>query len=85
MGLKRLAEKIANYKERLEQGKASQIKPGHVEKMLEKLRKKHSELKAEIETTKNADKKIRLKKKLSIASQQIKRAECLLKEVEPTR
>ncbi|MHA6265221.1 hypothetical protein ACXYMO_18615 [Arenibacterium sp. CAU 1754] len=82
MGLKKLGEKIAEYKERLEHGKASQIKPNHVEKTLEKLRKRSGELEAEIATTENPDKKVRLKKKLEIAIQQIERAEWLLNEIE---
>ena len=36
MGLKKLAAKVVNYNERLESGKASKIKPGHVEKVLGK-------------------------------------------------
>ncbi len=81
MGLKRLAEKVAEYDERLERGKASQIKPSHVTKVLEKLRKKRAELEAEIATTKSADKKDRLKRKLGIACEQIERAEWLLGEI----
>ena len=81
MGLKKLAEKVAEYKERLERGKANKIKPSHVRKILEKLRKKSAELEAEIATTKNPDKKARLEKKLGIASHQIERAEWLLAEI----
>ena len=81
MGLKRLAEKVAEYNERLERGKASKIKASHVRNILEKLRKKSAELEAEIATTKNDDKKERLKRKLGIANEQIERAEWLLGEI----
>ncbi len=81
MGLKRFSEKVAEYNERLESGKASKIKPSHVRNILEKLRKKSAELEAEIATTKKADKKVRLKRKLGIANEQIERAEWLLGEI----
>ena len=81
MGLKTLAEKVAEYNERLARGKASKIKPSHVKKVLEKLRKKRDELEAEIATARNADQKDRLNRKLGIASEQIERAEWLLGEI----
>ena len=39
MGMKKLAAKVDDYNDRLESGKASKIKPGHVRKVLEKHRK----------------------------------------------
>lgn len=81
MGLKKLSAKVADYNERVEAGKASKIKPRHVTKTLEKLRKKADELKSEIETTKNDDKRDRLKRKLGIAREHIARAEWLLEEI----
>lgn len=87
MGLKKLAEKMHEYNERLERGKASKIKPSHVKEVLEKLRKKAADLENEIETTKNTDKRARLTRKLGIAGEQIERAEWLLNEIdqEPDR
>lgn len=82
MGLKKLAEKVAEYNGRLERGTASKIKPSHVEKVLEKLRKKSADLESEISAAKKPDKKARLEKKLAIATQQIERAEWLLKEIQ---
>ncbi len=81
MGLKKLAEKVAEYNERLESGKASKIKPSHVEKVLEKLRKKSFELEAEIASAHSPEKRARLEKKLSVARAQIERAEWLLNEL----
>ena len=82
MGLKKLAEKVAQYNERLEQGKASKIKPSHVKKVLEKLQSKSDELVEEIETTSNHEKRVRLDRKLGIAREHIERAKWLLKEIE---
>jgi hypothetical protein len=81
MGLKKLAAKVEDYNTRLESGKASKIKPSHVEKVLQKLRVKAAELEAEIATASSADKKDRLEGKLAIARTHIDRAEWLLKEL----
>ena len=81
MGLKKLAEKVAEYKERLESGKANKIKPGNVEKVLEKLHKKSIELEAEIASANSPEKRARLEKKLQVARSQEERAEWLLKEI----
>ena len=81
MGLKKLAAKVTDYNERFERGKASKIKPSHVRQVLEKLRQKAAELEAEIASAKNPDKKSRLKRKLGIALEHMKRADWLLNEV----
>ena len=74
MGLEKLAEKVADYNDRLAQGKVEKIKPDHVEKVLRKLQKKTAELEAEIAATANEDKKIRLHRKLAIAREHVARA-----------
>lgn len=81
MGLKKLAAKVADYKDRLESGKAQKIKPDHVEKVLEKLRNKSVELEAEIEATRSSEKRERLERKLEVARAQEERAEWLLREL----
>ena len=81
MGLKKLAEKVTEYNQRFERGKASKIKPSHVEKILAKLKKKADELEASIASASSKDKKMRLEKKLGITTVQIERAEWLLKEI----
>lgn len=81
MGLKKLAAKVVEYNERLEDGKASKIKPRHVEKVLAKLRAKAGELEADIAAARSDDKKARLEGKLGVARQHIERAEWLLKEL----
>ena len=81
MGTKKLAAKMDDYHARLESGKASKIKPGHVKKVLKKLRSKQAELEAEIESSGSEDKKARLEKKLGIARSHIERGEWLLQEI----
>lgn len=81
MGLKKLAAKVVDYNERLESGKASKIKPQHVEDVLQKLRSKSTDLEAEISSATSADKRARLEGKLQIARAHIERAEWLLKEL----
>ncbi|MFK7791472.1 MAG: hypothetical protein AB8B88_02260 [Devosiaceae bacterium] len=65
----------------MERGKASKIKPSHVEKVLIKLKKKSKDLESDIASAHSADKKARLKKKLGVAGAQIERAEWLLKKI----
>jgi hypothetical protein len=81
MGLKKLAAKVVEYNERLENGKASKIKPGDVTKVLGKLRKKSDELEAEIAAARSPEKQDRLKQKLRVARAHVERAEWLLKEL----
>lgn len=81
MGLKKLAEKVAEYNERLESGKANKIKPEHVKRVLEKLQKKSAELTAELTSPHSPEKRARLERKLEVARAQEERAEWLLKEV----
>ncbi|WP_170610265.1 hypothetical protein, partial [Ruegeria arenilitoris] len=64
MALKKLAEKMAEYNSRLEAGKAEKIKSSHVQRVLKKLRKKATDLEAEIHVEKNPDRKARLVRKL---------------------
>lgn len=78
MGLRKLAAKVADYNERLKNGKASKIKPGHVKKVLEKLRSKSAELEVEIAAAHSPEKRARLEKKLDVARAQVERAEWLL-------
>lgn len=82
MGLKKYADKLDDYFERLTQGKAEKIKPGHVEKVITKLRAKKLQLQSEIERTTKDSKKARLERKVLIANEHIKRAEMLLKEID---
>ncbi|MDW4551717.1 hypothetical protein R5H32_20540 [Defluviimonas sp. D31] len=80
MGLKRLSKKISCYKERFEQGRADEIKPDHVIKVLSKLKAKKAALAEEIAAARTDDKLQRLERKLKIANEHITRAEWLLRE-----
>lgn len=82
MGMKKLAAKVDEYNNRLESGKASKIKPSHVEKVLEKLRKKTGELEDELAVATSPEKKARLEKKLTIARAHIERGEWLLTQID---
>lgn len=81
MGLKKLAAKVADYNQRLEGGKAKEIKPSHVKKILEKIRKKTVELEREIASAQSPQKRARLERKLEVARAQEGRAEWLLNEI----
>ena len=81
MGLKKLAAKIVEYNDRLERGKASKIKPDHVDEVVRKLKAKEASLVAEIAATRDPDKKARLKRKLQVAREHIARADFLLGEI----
>ena len=83
MGVGKYAEKLDNYFERLEDGKAKKIKPDHVLKVISKLEKKVEKLNDEIEVTEKETKKERLKRKVLIAREHIKRAEWLLEKITP--
>ena len=81
MGLETLANKVVDYNERLAQGKADEIRPDHVRKVLAKLARKTADLEAEMAATGNEDKKSRLGRKLAIAQEHVARAEWLLNRI----
>lgn len=85
MGLQKLAAKVAEYKTRLEEGKASKIEPKHVAKVLSKLRKKESDLVERIANAGGASDRDRLLLKLEIARDQIGKAQWLLEQLETER
>lgn len=82
MGLKKLAAKVTEYNQRLEQGKASKIEPDHVRRVLEKLLARKEELETSLAATDLAEKKTRISHKLEVAKEQIARAKWLLAEIE---
>ncbi|MGA9253485.1 MAG: hypothetical protein WBV78_20960 [Roseobacter sp.] len=81
MGLTKIGEKLDKYFGRLDDGKAVKIKPAHVEKVIAKLRAKQSILQQEIDTATKPSQKERLKRKLSVAEDQIERAEWLMEKI----
>jgi hypothetical protein len=81
MGLKKLAAKVADYKDRLEHGQASEITPDHVRKVLGKLQRKQADLEAKLGSASDAQEQTRLERKLAVARDQIARAKWLLGEL----
>jgi predicted ribosome quality control (RQC) complex YloA/Tae2 family protein len=81
MGLKKSTAKLDDYFERLEQNKAAKITPEHVEKVLEKLRAKERDLLYDLETAHKVDKAERLRSKLNVVREQLRRGEWLLEEI----
>jgi uncharacterized protein YaiL (DUF2058 family) len=82
MGLGKSIEKLNDYYDRLEQGKAEKIKAAHVEKVIAKLENKKKALKTDLAESSKENKKKRLTSKLSTVSEQLERARWLLKKVQ---
>ena len=83
MGIQKYTKKIDDYFERLNSGKAKEIKPDHVGKIIVKLKAKEANLSEEISQTAKDTKKERLARKRLIVREQITRAEGLLKKFTP--
>jgi Zn-dependent oligopeptidase len=81
MPLTKAIEKLKKYYARFEDGRTEKIKPSHVEKVIKKLLVNEKNLLEEIEKSKKASKKQRLKKKLAMSRKQLDRAQWLLKKV----
>jgi hypothetical protein len=82
MGLKKSAEKLDAYFDRLRQKKVKKIEPGHVSHIIEKLQAKENDLLREIEHARKTEKIERLKSKLQVVREQIRRGEWLKHEIE---
>lgn len=82
MGLKKLAAKLQDYDKRFADGDAFKIKPAHVQKILEKLRKKEAEISDDLLKKHRAGKRQRLERKRNVAREQIDRAQWLLDKVQ---
>ena len=83
MRLENIADKLDEYFERLERGKAAKIKPSHVEKVIAKLQTKQDLLMGELQDAAKPSKQERLENKLATVCEQIERAEWLLAKVGP--
>ena len=81
MALKKSIEKLDGYYARLADKKVDKIKPSHVEKVLGKLNAKEAELLAELESVDKESKQDRLKSKLQVVREQIRRGEWLMQEI----
>ncbi len=81
MGISKAAKMLDAYFERLNSGKAAKIKAKHVKAVIEKLKRRKRALQEEAEATRNDAKKARLKRKIRVAREQIRRAKWLLDEI----
>lgn len=81
MGLAKTAEKLQKYFQRLNTGKAEEIKPSHVQRVIDKLAGRERDLLEEIAATTKPSKKQRLEAKLASAREQMERARWLLEKV----
>jgi len=81
MRLKKLAAKVAEYQDRLAAGHASKIEPEHVERVLEKLRRKEADLRARFASDPVDAECEDLQHKLKVAREHIERAEWLRREL----
>lgn len=81
MGLKKLAAKVAEYQERLAAGHARKIEPEHVERVLEKLRRKEADLQARLAADPEDAEREEFEHKLKVAREHIERAEWLKREL----
>jgi hypothetical protein len=81
MKLKRSAEKLEDYRERLKSGKAAKISVDHVDKIIKKLKKKKDSVTEEFEEAEKGSKKERLTKKIDVIDNQIKHARWLRRKI----
>lgn len=79
MALSDHAERLAEYRARLEDGRADRIEPAHVERVIAKLRAKQASLLARLATASAQGERERLQRKLAKAEALIEQA-CWLRE-----
>ena len=81
MALKKTAEKLVEYQERLEKKKAKPIRRKHVEKVIDKIQSKHFDLNAELTKATKPSKRDRILAKLKVVDELQSRANWLLEEI----
>ena len=81
MKLRRSAEKLDDYRKRLEKGKVAKIKPAHVEHIINKLNAKRTKVARALEGADNKKKRERFTRKLAVVDEQLERAQWLENEV----
>ena len=78
MKIAKTLRKLEKYQQRLEDGRADQIKPKHVQLMIEKLTTKETELVVEVGEATKPGKRERLNAKLATIRERIEEAQWLL-------
>ncbi len=81
MGLRKTAEKLDDYYDRMKAGRAKKIKPHDVKKAISKFQARERELLIEIENADKPAKKERLTQKLATTRDLISRAKWLLEQI----
>lgn len=81
MALERTVEKLDDYFERLNAGKAQKIEPSHVDKVIKKLIAKEQQWQEELAETEKTSKKERLERKLALVHEQLERANWLKSQI----
>ena len=81
MVIRKSTRKLDDYIARIGQPDAPRVKPSHVAKILAKLQNKETDLLEEIAETKKAERQERLRAKLEIVREQIRRGTILLNEL----
>ena len=81
MAISKISKRLDDYVERMKKGRAAKIKAKHVEAALDKLKRRKRALQEELESVRKDEKRARLKRKVRVAREQIKRAKWLLEEV----
>jgi len=81
MKLTESIKKLDKYFDRLESGKAEEIKPKHVENVIKKLTAKKQLLNEELAEAAKSSKQNRLKGKLLTVEEQLERAEWLMGKI----
>jgi len=81
MGLKDIVKRLDKYQKRLADGKAKKIKPRHIQKAIEKLTAKETQLAAELQDATKPEKRKRLEHKILIIHEQIDKAKWLEQKI----
>lgn len=81
MPMKEITEKLEKYQGRLRAGTAEKIKAKHVEKIIDKLTAKQSEIETEMAETEKPSKRERLEHKLATVKELIEKARWLATQV----
>ncbi len=81
MGFKDIVERLDKYQRRLNDGRAEKIKLHHIEKAIEKLVAKETQLNDELRGATKPEKRERLEEKISTIRAQIDKAKWLAKQI----
>ena len=81
MAMNKTTQKLEKYQDRLKAGKAEKIKPKHVEKILDKLTAKQTEIGTELAAATKESKRERLEHKQVTVNELIEKARWLQSQI----